>query len=79
MTDLELKQMLGGIEQANKELVAALEVRHKSQHSINGKHSEDRIRAAIRAHRAAIAAVWQPAPAHVISAAKPSAEAAQDA
>ena len=72
---MEAKQLLAGIQQANGEIVAALSARLTSQYSVNGKHAEDRIKAAIKAHRAAVAMVWQPSP-DGISAAKPSIEAA---
>jgi hypothetical protein len=71
LTPMEAKQLLAGIQQAGVEIVAALSARLTSQYSVNGKHSEDRIKAAIKAHRAAIALVWEPSPESSISAARP--------
>ena len=68
-TAKELAQLLAGIEQANAEIVSALTSRFNSQYAVSGKHNDDRVKAAIRAHRAAVAMVWQPSP-DGISAAK---------
>lgn len=78
LTPMEAKQLLAGIQQAGVEIVAALSARLTSQYSVNGKHSEDRIKAAIKAHRAAIALVWEPAPESSISAAKPQRDLGQE-
>lgn len=69
-TPKELAQLLAGIEQANAEIISAIKARYTSQYAVNGKHGDDRVKAAIRAHSMAVAMVWQP-PANGISAAKP--------
>jgi hypothetical protein len=69
-TSKELAQLLAGIEQANAEIISALRGRFNSQYAVSNKHGDDRVKSAIRAHRAAVAMVWQPSP-DGISAAKP--------
>ena len=69
LTPLEARQLLAGIQQDNEELMAALTNRLTSLNITCGKHSDDRIIAAIRVHRAAIARVWEPSLDSGISAA----------
>jgi hypothetical protein len=71
-TPKELAQLLAGIEQANTEILSALAHRFSNRTLTNGKNADDRIKSAIRAHQAAVAILWQPAPESSISAARPS-------
>jgi LPS sulfotransferase NodH len=69
-TSLELQQLLAAIEQANSEIITAIRGRFNSQYATTNRHTDDRVKSAIRAHRAAVAMVWQPSP-DGISAARP--------